>query len=140
MGDANITKAAFSQHLAEHKLMGTVCDNCGAEFLPPRPMCPECFSGEMTWKEMGTTGKLAAFTVVHIASTKMIEAGYGRENPHCSGIVTLDNGLSISAQILGVDTTHPEMIRIGSPVEVVFIDRGEGEEKETFLGFEVVNA
>lgn len=140
MGDANITKAGFSQHLAEHKLMGTVCANCGTEFLPPRPMCTACFSGEMEWKEMPNTGKLAAYTVVNIASTMMIEAGYGRENPHCSGIVTLDNGLSISAQILGVDTAHPETIRIGTPLEATFVERGEGEQKETYLAFRVVES
>ena len=67
----------------------------------------------------------------------MIEAGYGRENPHCSGIVALDNGLSISAQILGVDPLNPDKIKIGSPVKAVFIDRGEGEQKETFLAFEL---
>ena len=37
----------------------------------------------------------------------MIEAGYGRDNPYCSGIVKLKDGVSISAQILGVDVDHP---------------------------------
>lgn len=133
----NFTQAAFRHHLAEKKLMGSECTVCGSKFLPPRPMCPECFSGEMRWVDMGATGKLAAFTIVSIASTEMIEAGYGRENPHCSGIVTLENGLSISAQILGVDTSDPGSIKIGTPVKVVFIARGEGEAAETFLAFEV---
>ncbi len=134
---ATFTKAEFSQKLAEHQLMGTECMACGAQYLPPRPMCPACFSGDMRWIEMVTTGTLAAFTVVHIASTAMIAAGYGRENPHCSGIVKLENGLSISAQILGVDTKKPETIQIGSPLEAVFIERGEGEQKETVLAFQL---
>jgi uncharacterized OB-fold protein len=93
----------------------------------------------MQWVEMGTRGTLSAFTSVHIASTAMIEAGYGRENPHVSGIVTLENGLSISAQIIGVDAAEPEKISIGTPVEVAFIERGDGENVETFLAFEVVS-
>jgi uncharacterized OB-fold protein len=68
----------------------------------------------------------------------MLEAGYGRENPHCSGIVKLDNGLSISAQILGVDVANPERIQIGTPVKVSFLDRGEGEDAKTYLAFEVL--
>ena len=71
----------------------------------------------MSWVDMGTKGTLAAFTVVHIASTAMIEAGYGRQNPHCAGIVKLENGLSISAQILGVDTADPPSIKIGTPAD-----------------------
>jgi uncharacterized OB-fold protein len=93
----------------------------------------------MKWVKLGTQGTLAAFTVVNIASTAMIEAGYGRENPHCSGIVKLDDDLAISAQILGVDTANPESIKIGSPLEAVFIDRGEGDQKETFLAFQVID-
>ncbi len=92
----------------------------------------------MAWVEASTKGTLEAFTIVYIASTAMIEAGYGRDNPHCSGIVKLENGLSISAQILGVDVANPETIKIGTPVKVAFVDRGEGEEAKTFLAFEVI--
>ncbi|HKJ27834.1 MAG TPA: Zn-ribbon domain-containing OB-fold protein [Anaerolineales bacterium] len=138
MSEANFTKGAFSQNLAEHKIIGSECAKCGTQFLPPRPMCPECFSGEMKPVEMGTRGTLAAFTVVHIASTAMIEAGYGRENPHCSGIVELENGLRVSAQILGVDTSQPELIEVGTPLEAVFVTRGEGEGVETFLMFQPI--
>ena len=133
------TKKAFSQKLAEEKLMGSECTACGTQYLPPRPMCPECFNGEMHWVELPTRGALAAYTVVSIASTAMIEAGYGRDHPHCSGIVKLENGLSISAQILGVDTSDPASIKIGTSLEAVFITRGEGEQQETFLAFQPVS-
>lgn len=138
MTEQNFTRAAFEQKLAEHKLMASQCVDCSAQFLPPKPMCTECYSAEMAWVEAGTKGTLEAFTIVYIASTSMIEAGYGRENPHCSGIVKLENGLSISAQILGVDVANPETIKIGMPVKAAFIDRGEGDEAKTFLAFEVI--
>jgi uncharacterized OB-fold protein len=136
--EKTFTQTAFRQYLAEEKLMGSECGNCGRQYLPPRPMCPECFNGQMVWAEMETTGILAAFTIVNIASTTMIEAGYGRDNPHCSGIVTLDNGLSISAQILGVDTSDPGSIMIGTQVKAVFVTRSEEEGAEKFLAFKVV--
>lgn len=84
---------------------------------------------------MPIQGTLAAFTTIHIAPTAMIAAGYGRDNPYCSGIVNLENGLSISAQILGVDVSQPQTIKIGTPLTVEFIERGEAEEKKTFLAF-----
>ena len=138
MSDTNFSNAAFQVHLNDHKLMGARCQDCGALYLPPRPMCTACYSASMTWTEIPGGGELAAYTTVHIAPTAMIEAGYGRDNPYCSGIVKLDAGPSISAQIVGVDVDHPESIKIGTPVTVEFLDRGEGDERKAFLAFRPV--
>ncbi len=135
--DQDFTHGAFQNHLSEHKLMGTQCKSCGAKYLPPRPLCAHCYSDEMEWIEMTSEGTLAAFTTIHIAPTAMIAAGYGRDHPYCAGIVNLENGLSISAQILGVDVNQPQTIQIGAPLKVEFVERGEGEEKKTFLAFRV---
>ncbi len=80
---------------------------------------------------MPEEGKLVAFTTVHIAPTAMLEAGYGRDNPYCTGIVELENGLRISAQILGVDAANPAAIAIGTPLRAAFVERGE----RTYLAF-----
>jgi uncharacterized OB-fold protein len=93
----------------------------------------------MKWEQMGGKGKLQAFTTVHIAPTAMIEAGYDRKNPYCAGIVRLEEGPSISAQIVGVDATEPEEIVIGTELQAAFIKRGEGEEAVTLLAFESVS-
>lgn len=130
------TSATFYRFLDEHKLMGSRCKACGALHLPPRPLCPACYGGEMEWEEMSGQGKLVAFTTIHIAPTAMIEAGYGRDKLYCTGIVQLDEGPAISAQIVGVDATHPEQIAIGTPVYATFIERGTEEEKQTVLAFE----
>jgi uncharacterized OB-fold protein len=90
----------------------------------------------LAWEELSGDGKLLAFTTVHIAPTVMIEAGYGRENPYCAGIVQLEEGPAISGQILGVDPTRPEEIEIGTPLRVSFIQRGEGEDRRVDLAFE----
>ncbi|MBC8332302.1 MAG: Zn-ribbon domain-containing OB-fold protein [Anaerolineae bacterium] len=134
MSSHTITQTTYQQQLADGKLMASHCPACNASYLPPRPMCPQCFGAQMEWREMPTHGKLAAFTVVHIAPTAMIEAGYGRDNPYCSGIVELENGLKISAQITGVDVSQPELIQIGSAVQAEFLQREAG----AFLAFEVI--
>ncbi len=135
MQEDNFTQVEFYAHLAEHKLMGSVCNSCGTMYLPPKPLCTACYREEMAWVELEGTGELQAFTTIHIAPTAMLEAGYGRDNPYCTGIVKLNDGLSISAQILGVDATKPEEIAIGTRMQIEFIDRGEGEEQKTFLAF-----
>ena len=135
MTEGNFSKAAFQEHINDHKLMASRCQNCGSTFLPPRPLCISCFGDDLMWVEVGLEGELIAFTIVHIAPTAMIEAGYGRENPYCSGIIKLTDGLMISAQILGVDVNDPENIRIGTPLKAEFIDQGEGDGKSSKLAF-----
>jgi uncharacterized OB-fold protein len=136
MGKREFTAKSFSEFLDESKLMSSRCQSCGALHIPPRAMCPACYGGEIEWVEMSGQGELLAFTTVHIAPTAMIEAGYGRNNPYCAGIVRLAEGPAISAQIIGVDPAQPEQIAIGTPLRVAFIERGEGEEKHTYLAFE----
>ena len=85
---------------------------------------------------MSGMGRLQAYTTINIGLTAMIEAGYDRKNPYCTGIVQLDEGPVISAQIIGVDTAHPDDIAIGTELKAAFVERGEGEEAQTFLAFE----
>ena len=136
-----MTERAFSEHsfqtfLSEHKLMAAKCEGCGALFVPPRPMCPDCHGEEMAWVEVSGKGKLAAFTAVYIGPNAMIAAGYDRKNPYMTGVVQLDEGPMISAQILGLDAAQPEVGSIGTPLKVAFIERGEEEAQRTFLAFE----
>jgi uncharacterized protein len=125
------TAASFKQLLDEKKLMASRCKKCHTLHLPPRAICSECFSTDLDWAETSGSGKLAAFTAVHIGPSFMNENGYGRDNPYLTGIVELEEGLKISARILGVDPQAPEDIRIGSPVELQFTEEGQ-------LGFKVV--
>lgn len=80
-------------------------------------------------------GKLIAFTTIRVAPTLMIQEGYGRDNPYCTGIVELEEGVKISARILGVDASNPEKIKVGTPLSLEFIHRGEGGDRVTFLAF-----
>lgn len=134
---SDINNTTFRHYLSQHKLMGVSCRSCGKLYLPPRAMCPSCYGEEMDWTELSGRGQLAAYTTVNIGGSAMIAAGYDRDNPYCSGVVRLDDGPAISAQILGVDATHPEQIIIGTRLKAIFLERGEGEERQTFLAFEV---
>lgn len=131
------THVSFEQYLNEKKLMGSHCTTCNRDFLPPRAICPNCHSDQLTWIEFSGKGKLAAFTSIFIAPTAMIEAGYGRDNPYLAGVVELEEGVKISAQILGVDAGRPQEVKIGTPLQAEFVERGDGDAKKTFLAFRV---
>lgn len=129
------TSASFQQYLNENKLMGSHCTACNKDFLPPHAICPNCHSDQLTWIELSGKGRLAAFTSIFIAPTAMIEAGYGRDKPYLAGVVELEEGVKISAQIMGLDATKPEEVKIGTPLQVEFVERGEGDKKKSFLAF-----
>jgi uncharacterized OB-fold protein len=129
------TAASFEQFLNEKKLMGSHCPNCDKSFLPPRAICLHCFSDQLEWVEFKGAGKLAAFTSIYIAPTTMIEAGYGRDKPYLVGVVTLDEGVKISGQILGLDASQPDQVKIGAPLTAEYVERGDGDTKKTFLAF-----
>ena len=133
--EREFTGASFNQFLNEEKLMGTRCQKCGALYLPPRPICIKCYSREMEWAEMKGRGKLSAFTTINVGPTMMCQEGYGRDNPFCAGVVELDEGVKISARILGIDAQNPDGIKIGTPLRIEFLHRGEGESRVTFLAF-----
>ncbi|MEA3335757.1 MAG: Zn-ribbon domain-containing OB-fold protein [Chloroflexota bacterium] len=136
MNQQPFTESTFQSYLARHKLMASRCSACGALHLPPRPLCPDCFGDDLHWTEVSGSGKLLAFTVIHIAPTAMIEAGYGRDKPYVVAVVVLDEGPGISAQLLGVDAANPQTIAVGMPLRATFVERGEGEGQRTFLAFQ----
>lgn len=129
------TAASFNQYLAEHKLMASHCPACDAVYLPPRAVCPTCHSEELAWVELSGKGNVAAFTAINIAPTMMIEEGYGRDKPYCTGIVEVDEGAKISARLLGFDPAAPSIEMIGTPVTVDFVETGEGDGARTYLAF-----
>lgn len=132
------TAAGFSQWLSEHKLMAARCPQCHALFIPPRALCPACRRADLEWVELAGRGALAAFTVIYVGPSAMIAEGYTREHPYIVGIVALAEGPKISARILGLDARQPDVGWIGAPLTVEFLDRGEGEQRKTFLAFRAV--
>ena len=132
------TAASFDQYLAEHQLMVTHCAKCGGNYAPPRAICPKCHSDQMDWAAASGKGTLAAFTVIYSGPTFMVEQGFDRKTPYISGIVTLEEGTSISARITGLDPLRPEAIQIGTPLTVDFVEFGEGEAKKTYLAFKAL--
>lgn len=133
--ERSFTSASFDEFLREKKLMGSHCATCNKDYLPPRAICPQCHGDQLRWVEFSGKAKLAAFTSIYIAPTAMIAEGYGRDNPYLAGVVELEEGVKISAQVLGLDAKKPEEVKIGTPLQAEFVERGEDEKKKTFLVF-----
>ena len=123
MKNKPFTIYSFHEFLEDHKLMASQCKTCGALWLPPRPICIKCHGRELQWKELSGYGKIITFTVIGVGTMAMLNAGYNKDNPYCTGIIEMDEGPRISAEIVGVDVQQPENIKIGTNVQVEFVER-----------------
>ena len=132
----DLTAVGYYDALKEKNLLASQCEVCGDVQCPPRTICPNCWSDKVDGIEMSGKGVLRTYTIVSIGLTQMIENGYDRFNPYCAGLVELEEGPVVSAQIFGVDVSQPESIKIGTPVQAVFVKRGKDDAAKTFLGFE----
>jgi uncharacterized OB-fold protein len=106
--------------------------------VPQRQICPECLGSNTEVVSLSGKGSLLAFTVIYVPSLMMAQAGYDARNPYCVGVVELDEGPKISAQILDVDVSQPESIQIGTKLTMTTIKRGDEENIKTYLGFRPV--
>lgn len=135
MHNYSMNSKVFFQALAEGNLIGSQCNACGTQAVPQRQICPACHSDDTVIVTFSGEGKLVAYTVISVPPVMMAEAGYDAKNPYCVGIVELKEGVRVSAQLLGFDISQPEAIKVGTPVEMTTIVRGEGEQARTFLAF-----
>ena len=109
---APFTIEQFYKFIAEKKLMAVKCENCGSVFVPPRPMCTNCFSKELAWTQLDTKGELITYTIIYIAPEHFQPLA-----PYAYGIVELQDRLRLPGMIKGIE--H-EKIKVGMELEVDF--------------------
>lgn len=111
-----------------YRLEGTVCDHCGAKFFPPRQVCTECKSTNLTPHEFDGHGEIYSFTTVRQAPM-----GHEGNVPYIVGIIKLDEGPMVEAQITDI---NPDNVKIGQRVEMVTRKLREyGEEGLVVYGY-----
>lgn len=111
-----------------YRLEGNVCQNCGAKFFPPRQVCAECVSTNLTPYEFDGRGEIYSFTTVRQAPL-----GYEGQVPYIVGIIKLDEGPLVEAQITDINSDD---VKIGQRVEMVTRKLREyGEEGMIVYGY-----
>ena len=118
----DFNSTSFYAYLIKGKLMGVRCKQCTQLSVEPRPLCPSCHSSDIEWHEFCGTGHLSTFTCISIVPVRMEQKGYGRNNPYCSGVVTLTEGPRISAKLSQVDASNPQTIKSGMSLRIDFSD------------------
>ncbi|TFF99087.1 MAG: Zn-ribbon domain-containing OB-fold protein [Promethearchaeota archaeon] len=134
--EKSFTIESYLEYIRNKKLMGSRCKECGATYVPVRKLCTECNTANMEWVEMSGKGKLAAFTSITVGTPYFVEKGYDRKNPYCFSVIELEEGPMVSGQLVGVNESEPDTIKIGTPLKATFLETDIKGETKVDLGFE----
>lgn len=104
---------AYWQACREGRLEFRYCSRCQWYIHPPRPVCPRCYSAQLTFKAVSGKGRVHSFTVNHKPWFP------GQEVPYVVALVELREQAGLRLMTNIVDCT-PDEVRIGLPVRVKF--------------------
>ena len=114
-------------------MLGNKCSKCGAEYFPPVSICRKCHSIDLKDERMPNSGTLLSYTM-----QKESLPGFEEQEPMIFGLVRLENGVKVVAQI--VDAPY-ESLKKGSRLRAVFRRiKSEGESGQIFYGYKFAPA
>ena len=117
--DAKFTEISqFFQNLKQGKLTTTKCTKCGKLRWPPRILCPDCYSNDLEWVDLGTEGELYAFTEVRIGAP----LGMVQDAPFCVGLVKIGT-LTVSSRI---DNAKYDQLHISDKLRLKIVELADG--------------
>jgi len=111
-----------------YSILGNKCTGCGKQYYPPLNVCRECGSTEFKETQMPKTGTLLSYTM-----QKESLPGFEDQEPMLFGLLKLENGVRIVAQLVDVQY---ESLRHGTKLRAVFRRiRTNGESGQIFYGY-----
>jgi uncharacterized protein len=102
----------FWDAAAAGRLLIKRCRSCGEPHWYPRALCPFCFSADTEWREASGHGTIYSWSVMRRTPA-----------PYAIAYVTLEEGITMLTNIVECDL---DAIRVGQPVEVVFVPSDGG--------------
>jgi uncharacterized OB-fold protein len=110
----------FKEANEKGALLGARCKQCGQIIFPERAACFNCLGQELEPAELSQSGKLYAYTIVHMPSEHF-------KPPYAIGWIELPEGIRIFSQIRGWQE-HP--LKTGMDMDLAFEKIWDEEEKE----------
>jgi len=111
----------------EAYLWGVKCGACGAKFLGARIACGKCgVQDKFEEVRYGDTGEIYVFAVVY-------QSIPGLESPYIAAIIDLDDGVSVRANVYGLDPEKPDPKWFGKKVKMFTEVTGQDREGNDVL-------
>lgn len=106
-----------------YRIIGSICNSCDFVSFPKFYSCPKCHSVNIADKEMPRTGKLLSYTISYEAMP-----GFEAELPMIIGLIKLDNGVNIIAQIIDSNIDDIQInVRVKSMFRKINSDGSSGQ-------------
>ncbi len=121
---ATLTTKPFWDAVNQGRLLLQYDVGAGCYQFWPRSTGAKSGSPNLQWREASGKGKLYSFTVTHVA----VE-GFEDRAPYVIGLVELDEGVRIVANLAGVT---PDEVRIGMALRVTFENMPDGSKYYAF--------
>jgi uncharacterized protein len=98
---------------ADGQLLIARCARCGYWIHPPAPVCPQCWSRDVSPQAVSGRGVVYTYTVNYQPWTEVMPP------PYVVALIDLDEqpALRLVSNVVGCD---PEAVHAGMPVEVLF--------------------
>jgi len=106
----------FWEGTKQGKLLIQFCKDCKSYIFYPRKFCPECWSGNLDWKQASGKAKIYTFSTAY----SMVEPKFMDELPYTIAYVDLEEGLRMMTRIVDC---KPEDLSFDMDVEVLFYER-----------------
>lgn len=108
-------------------LVASECGSCGALYFDRRNACANCGGTGFASRRLANDGVLRAFTIVHRATPDVTV-------PYVSGIVDLDGGGVVKANVVGIDP-EPDRLTLGMKVTLTTFPIGTDAEGTQAVSF-----
>lgn len=105
--------------VSERRLLVMRCADCKRAHHYPRPFCPRCGSGEVSWEEASGIATLYTWSVVHRNDLPP----FNERVPYVAAVVELQEGPRMATNVVDCD---PNLLEVGMKLHVDFRDIGEG--------------
>jgi uncharacterized OB-fold protein len=90
------------------------CVGCGAWRHPPRPRCPDCGAGDLSWERVSGRGVVWTFTVCH----PPVLPAFAAAVPYNAVVVRLEEGVFLVSNLIECGNDD---IKVGMEVEAVLV-------------------
>lgn len=108
----------FWQALSEGRFISSQCRQCERLTFPPKITCPQCWSNDVAWEAMPTSGNIYSWTRVHTGP-----AVFQSQAPYALAIVDLDERIRVACPLLTPNDMQPA---IGAAVDMTILKYEDG--------------
>ena len=95
-----------------YRLEANRCEPCKITYFPPRLICPQCNKRDLQPTRLAERGKILTYTIIRVPPHQFVD-----QAPYAVGIVELDDGVKLTAQIVDCDFDE---LKIGQRVRIEF--------------------